>query len=125
MNTEMYVKSSLTQAIKEAGNMRKLSEKVKVDYSTINRFNSGDNEIGNMPLKTLIKLFPELQIFCFNSDFINSRQPVGDVDVETELLSIFRGLSHDRQLECLVMVAANFGEKIREETRDDKEIKTS
>ena len=125
MNTAMYVTSSLTQAIKEAGNMRKLSEKVKVDYSTINRFNSGDNEIGNMPLKTLIKLFPELQIFCFNSDFINSRQPVGDVDVETELLSIFRGLSHDRQLECLVMVAANFGEKIREETRDDKEIKTS
>lgn len=73
MNIEMYVKSSLTQAIKEAGNMRKLSEKVKVDYSTINRFNSGDNEIGNMPLKTLIKLFPELQILCFNSDFINSR----------------------------------------------------
>lgn len=118
MNIEMYVKSSLTQAIKEAGNMRKLSEKVKVDYSTINRFNSGDNEIGNMPLKTLIKLFPELQIFCFNSDFINSRQPVGDVDVETKLLSIFRGLSHDRQLECLVMVAANFGERIREKIKE-------
>lgn len=117
MGIEDYIKSSLARAITRAGNMRKLSGNVGIDYSTIYKFNSGDNAIGNMPLKTLIKLFPELQIFCFNSDFINSRQPVGDVDVESQLLSIFRGLSHERQLECLVMVAANFGECIREKTR--------
>ncbi len=117
MKIEDYIKSSLLRAITEAGNMRKLSEKVGVDYSTIYKFNSGDNGIENMPLKTMIKLFPELQIFCFNSDFINSRQPIGDVDIETQLLSIFRGLPHERQLQCLVMVAANFGEQIREETR--------
>ena len=111
---EKYIKASLKKAISDAGNMRKLAQQRGMDYPTIYRFNSGDNAIGNMPLRTLVKLFPDLALFCFPSDYMNSKQPVSDADAETQLLSIFRGLPHDKQLECLVMVAANFGDKLKE-----------
>ena len=65
-------------------------------------------------IEKFVKLFPDLALFCFPSDYMNSKQPVSDADAETQLLSIFRGLPHDKQLECLVMVAANFGDKLKE-----------
>lgn len=43
-NTCEYLKKSLQKAISLAGNMRKLAEERDMDYSTINRFNSGDND---------------------------------------------------------------------------------
>jgi len=112
MNLPEYLKNSLDRAIAESGNMRKLAERSGVNYATINRFNSGEQAIENMPLNTLMRLFPELQIFCFNSDFIKSKQPVGDVDLEDQMLAIFRGLPHEKQVKCLVMIAANFGGKV-------------
>ena len=73
---EKYIKASLKKAISDAGNMRKLAQQRGMDYPTIYRFNSGDNAIGNMPLRTLVKLFPDLALFCFPSDYMNSKQPV-------------------------------------------------
>ena len=74
-NTYEYLKRSLQKAISLAGNMRKLAEERDMDYSTINRFNSGDNAIENMPLKTMMKLFPELKTYCFLSDIPQEVHP--------------------------------------------------
>ena len=118
MNLIEYLKVSLKQAIDEAGNMRKFSEQVGVEYSTINRFNSGRQDIGNMPLQTMMRLFPELRIFCFDRDYQQKIDIGGStVNLEAKMLEIFRGLSPEEQLRCITMVVANFPDKIKKETK--------
>ena len=117
MNLSDYLKISLKKAIDDAGNMRKFSELSGVEYSTINRFNSGIQDIENMPLRTMIRLFPELRIFCFEKDYRQGFAASGNVNLEAKMLELFRGLSPDEQLKCITMVAANFPDKIRMETK--------
>lgn len=50
------------------GNMRRLSEKTGVCYSIINSFNSGKSNICNIPLGTLMRIFPDLSIRFFKED---------------------------------------------------------
>lgn len=112
-----YLEKSLQRAIAQAGNMRKLAEDRGMDYSTINRFNSGDNAIENMPLKTMVKIFPELQIFCFRSDLPADVQPptVRDSDILEELNEVVTHLSPRDKVKLLSMVV-RFDEKAKGET---------
>ena len=115
-----YLKKSLQKAIDRAGNMRKLAEDRGMDYSTINRFNSGENAIENMPIKTLSKLFPEITIYCFPEDIptmLQSPPSVGDAEIIDELSDMVKQLQPREKLKLLTLVAANFGEKIREEAK--------
>ena len=114
--TFAYLAKSLQKAIAQAGNMRKLAEERGMDYSTINRFNSGDNAIENMPLKTMVKLFPELQIYCFRSDLPADIQPptVRDSDILEELTEVVSHLSPRDKVKLLSMVV-RFDEKRNEE----------
>lgn len=113
MDIGKYLKQSLKRAIKTAGNMKKLAENRSMDYSTINRFNSGSNAIENMPVKTLIKLFPELRIYCFTDDLPAEPYSPGiqDSDILGELAATVHRLSPKEKLRLLSMVARNFGEK--------------
>lgn len=120
MELEIYLKKSLKKAIDRAGNMRKLSEERGMDYSTINRFNSGDNAVENMPVKTLVKLFPEVKIYCFPEDvpvLLNTTAGIGDAEILDELSNILRHLQPSEKVRLLTLVAANFGENIRKETK--------
>ena len=56
MHPDKQAKQALTRAIREAGNMRRLSEKTGVCYSIINSFNSGKSNICNIPLGTLMRI---------------------------------------------------------------------
>lgn len=117
MDLEDYLKKSLQKAIDRAGNMRKLAESRGMDYSTINRFNSGDNAIENMPVKTLFKLFPEISIYCFPEDLpvkFETPPSVGDAEIIDELADLVKQLRPREKLKLLTLVAANFGEKITE-----------
>ena len=102
-----YLKKSLQKAISLAGNMRKLAEERGMDYSTINRFNSGENAIENIPLKTIVKLFPELRIYCFQSDMPKDLQPptVCDSDIVEEMSEVVSRLSPKDKVKLLSMVA--------------------
>ena len=68
MRPDKQAKQALTRAIREAGNMRRLSEKTGVCYSIINSFNSGKSNICNIPLGTLMRIFPDLSIRFFKED---------------------------------------------------------
>ena len=68
MHPDKQAKQALTRAIREAGNMRRLSEKTGVCYSIINSFNSGKSNICNIPLGTLMRIFPDLSIRFFKED---------------------------------------------------------
>lgn len=117
MELSGYLKGSLRKAIERAGNMRKLAELIDMDYSTINRFNSGQNAIENMPIKTLVKLFPELKVYCFTEDIpVMQQSPptVGDAEIIDELSGLVKHLQPREKVKLLTLVAANFGEKLRE-----------
>ena len=117
MELSDYLKGSLRKAIERAGNMRKLAELIDMDYSTINRFNSGQNAIENMPIKTLVKLFPELKVYCFTEDIpVMQQSPptVGDAEIIDELSGLVKHLQPREKVKLLTLVAANFGEKLWE-----------
>ncbi len=65
MNHEKVLKRALERAIDLAGNMRRLSERTGVNYATINKFYNGQQDIANIPLATMEKLFPAMRIYCF------------------------------------------------------------
>lgn len=117
MNLAEYVRQSLHKAISSVGNMRKYSALVGVEYSTVNRFRSGRQDIANMPLKTMVKIFPELRIFCFERDFRLEQKTVPCANLEAAVLEMFRKLPPEEQLKCLTIIAANFPEQIRKETK--------
>ena len=78
MHPDKQAKQALTRAIREAGNMRRLSEKTGVCYSIINSFNSGKSNICNIPLGTLMRIFPDLSIRFFKEDGSGGdSQPLG------------------------------------------------
>lgn len=116
-----YLEKSLKSAIEQSGNMRKFSEQVGMDYSTINRFNSGVNAIENMPLKTMIRLFPDLKIYCLKSDYptevISSEPSIGDDIILDQLSILVKDLQPREKIRLLTFVAANFGCKIKEDTK--------
>lgn len=68
MNCERDVKRALARAIREAGNMSRLQEKTGLPYSVINKLNNGHNQIRRMPLETLWRLFPELEMSFFRDE---------------------------------------------------------
>ena len=68
MNYEREVKRALARAIREAGNMSRLQEKTGLPYSVINKLNNGQNQIRRMPLETLWRLFPELEMSFFRDE---------------------------------------------------------
>lgn len=112
MPTLDYLKKSLQRAISRAGNMRRLAEERAMDYSTINRFHSGRNDIANMPVKTLIKLFPELKLYCFNDDLPKTDPApptVGDAEIAAEITALIHRLPPREKLKLLTMVAATYG----------------
>ena len=67
-NWEREVKHALARAIREAGNMARLQEKTGLPYSVINKLNNGRNQIRRMPLETLWRLFPELELRFFRDE---------------------------------------------------------
>ena len=88
MDITEYLQRSLKKAIAKAGNMRRYAETVGVNYATINRFNSGIQDIGNMPVQTMLRLFPELKLYCFTEDIpLDQLSPptVGDNEIIEEM----------------------------------------
>lgn len=109
---EQNVLSALREAVKRAGAQNVLAHQARLSQSTISDYLNGRYAVENMTLSVLFRLFPEIAI-----DFFGGKSPrSGDELLIAQLLEIFAGLSDKDKVKLLAMAAANFGEKLRDET---------
>ena len=101
------LKEAFLHAIELAGNVHRLHLKTQVSEASLNRYRSGRQDIINAPFFTLLQLFPELDIQYF------APKPEGDVMLEDRMLKIFRDLSHEEQINCLTLIAAQYPERVK------------
>ena len=69
-----------------------------------------------MTVSTLIKLFPNMVVDFWGSD-TSDEEPMRE-----ELLEIFDSLEPRDRARCLALLAAHFGEKLREEPQPVKKV---
>ena len=104
---------SLKKLYHRVGTQSALAELAGITQSTINAYLNGRAKIENMPLGVFLRLFRDMKI-----DFFGGKSASKSNDLlQAQLLDIFNGLSDADKLRCITIVAANFGGKIREETR--------
>ena len=69
------------KAIADAGSMNQLSLKTGVSQCSINRYNSGKQDLANIPFSSLLKLFPKLEVIFFPT---NSRTSYPEIDASDQ-----------------------------------------
>lgn len=104
---------ALREAIRRAGSQTELAKAAGMQQGRISDYLSCRYDFGNITIGTLLKIFPELQIQYF---------PVGisqETDVEHELekqvIEHFRHLTSAEKARYMMLVAANFPDKIKED----------
>ena len=55
---------------------------------------------------------PELHVQSYRTFLVSSK-----INLEAQMIELFRGLSPEEQLKCITMIAANFPDKIIKETK--------
>lgn len=123
------LKNAFEQRLRqEEHNIRALERKTQVNYSTLNRLNSKKADFSNIPALTIQRLFPEMRVYFFRSDWPagvtvtgtnsgaiatgvnakasvhNSSDPVSD-DSTRMLLSYWRDLPQSKRFEFLMKLA--------------------
>ncbi|MGF0038655.1 helix-turn-helix transcriptional regulator [Victivallis vadensis] len=114
--TEQNFSDALWEAYRRAGTQQCLAKQIGIPQSTIAGYFSGRYSIGNMTVSTLIKLFPDMAIDFWGSDTFDE-EPMRD-----ELLEIFDSLGPRDRARCLALLAAHFGDKLREEPQPAKKV---
>ena len=101
-------KEAFKKAVDRAGGrLVRLQEKTGVDYASINRLNSGKNNFENIPLRTLIKLFPEMEITFFRDERHTAVPPGAELSpLEKKLVRLARELDEDGQFDLLTEAGA-------------------
>ena len=110
--TENDILDAIKKAYIRAGTQAALAKKAGMSQSTIADYLNGRYSIGNMTVSTLFKLFPQMDIDFFGEKGINQKELR-----RRQMLSIFDDLDEENQLAAIAMLAANFGENIRKETK--------
>jgi hypothetical protein len=107
MDLVRRTKEAFLKAVDQTGGkLVRLQEKSGVDYASINRLNSGKNDFKNIPLRTLIKLFPEMEITFFSDERRTAASPLPDLTVaERKVLKLMREMNEEGQLELLTDAA--------------------
>ena len=111
--TEKDVLIALQEAYRQSGTQVALAQKAGVSQGRIADYLNGRCSIGNMTIATLLRLFPEMSIDFFGGTSGN----MASDGMRSLLLEIFESLDGREQARLLAMVAANFGDKLREETK--------
>lgn len=113
MVEEKEILFALQELYQRKGTQSALAELAGITQSTINAYLNGKAKIENMPLGVFLKLFRDMKIDYFGGK-------TGDTasdELKLQLLEIFDALTTNGQVRLVAMAAANFGEKIREETK--------
>ena len=89
------------------GKLIRLQEKTGVDYSIINRLNSGKRSFKDVPLRTFERLFPEMLVHFFKDEYPRMVSEKADLTTaERKIIKIMRELDEDEQLDLLMEAAA-------------------
>lgn len=106
--------SALREAIAEAGSQVELAKKIGMQQGRISDYLKGRYEFENMTVGTLLKLFPDLDIVYYPKK--TPKDNLIEQELEKQVMELFRGLSAEAKAKYVVMVSANFGEKIKDLT---------
>lgn len=106
---------ALREAVRRAGSQTELAKAAGMQQSRISDYLSCRYDFDNITLGTLRKLFPELQVLYFAENTVNE----GEVEheLEKQILEHFRHLAPAEKARYMMLVAANFPEKIKEATK--------
>lgn len=99
--------TALRREIADAGSQTALAKKIRVQQSRISDYLTGRYDLANMTIGTLAKFFPEMQI-CFSPD---SSASAVELELEKEVLALFRSLSPAEKARYVMMVSAHFQRK--------------
>lgn len=111
--SEAEILNALREAYKRAGTQEALARIAGISQGRIADYLNGRYAISNMTVSTLLRLFPDMIIEFFGK---KAETPSAELR-RAQLLKIFDGLTEEDQLAAIAMMAANFGEKIRQETK--------
>ena len=104
---------ALKEAVYRAKTQSALANKIGISQGTISDYLNGRCSIGNMTVTTLLRIFPNMVV-----DFFGGKTNQPDIDaMRDELLEIFYSLDSRAKAKLVAMAAANFGEKLRKETK--------
>lgn len=104
---------ALQELYRREGTQKRLAELAGITQSTINAYLSGKAKVENMPLGVFLRLFRDIKIDFFGG---TTRNPEADA-LRDQLLEIFNALDPVGKARLLAMAAANFGDKLKEETK--------
>ena len=111
--TEEDIFIALKEAYRRAGTQSALADIAGVTQGRIADYLNKRCSVGNMTIATLFKLFPEMHIDFFGG---KSADKV-DTAMRDQLLEIFNSLDERNKIRMVATAAANFGDKLREETQ--------
>ena len=111
--TQEEIFDALKEAYLRAGTQSALASMAGVSQGRIADYLNGRCSVGNMTVSTLLRLFPEMVIDFFGGKSSNET----DNALRDQLLEIFNSLDERGKIRMVAMAAANFGEKLREETK--------
>jgi len=109
--TENDILRALGEAYHRAGTQSALASLAGVSQGRIADYLNGRCSVGNMTVSTLLKLFPDMVVDFFGGKSASS----ADNALKEQLLEIFDSLDERSKIRLVAMVAANFGEKLRQE----------
>ena len=104
---------ALREAVSRTGTQGALAHRAGLSQSTISDYLNARYSIGNMTLSVFLRLFSSMEIDFFGEKSIESNSDL----LKEQLLEIFDSLSDKDKIRLITMAAANFGEKLREETK--------
>lgn len=113
MVSEKDVFDALHELYRRVGTQSAMAKLADITQSTINAYLNKKADVGNMPISVFLKLFQNMKIDFFG-------ETSGDLSndcLRKQLLEIFDSLDINEKVRMVAMSAANFGEKIREETK--------
>lgn len=106
---ETEVLAALQEAYSRAGTQGALAKKAGVSQGRIADYLNQRCAVGNMTVSVFLRLFPDMSI-----DFFGETPAIND-PMREELLCIFDALGPRDRARCLALLAAHFGDKLREE----------
>lgn len=113
MVSENDISIALKELYARNGTQKALSELAGITQSTINAYLNGKAKVENMPLGVFLRLFRDMEIDFFGGKTVNQSADL----MKAQLLELFESLNDIDKLKCITMIAANFGDKIKEETK--------
>lgn len=107
--------AALREAVARAGSQTGLAKAAGMTQSRISDYLTKRYDFDNITVGTLRKIFPELTIQYFLDTPRNENGM--EQELEKQVIEHFRNLNSSEKAKYLMLVAANFPDKIKEETK--------